>query len=201
MIPTVRVAHPVLGFVTINAVDFDAQRHELHGEQAEGFDPAHLHHPAASLDPAVRDAAAALCMRMVALRRRHTGEPFADLPPPDQLAVLNDLSTEFARAEAEFEEDQRERAAFEADERARQAQEGAQERQDGGEASSGAGVPVPTPAPAIGALRVGKGPRGLWFVFRGEERASKGYLDQVEAETEARRLVQAEHAAAQDAAR
>ncbi|MGE2813431.1 hypothetical protein, partial [Escherichia coli] len=88
-----------LGFVTINASDFTDQ-HELHEVQAESFDAAHVQRAGAAplLDPALRDAASALCLRMVAFRRRTSGEPFSDLPAVEQLAIIGTLGAELDAA-------------------------------------------------------------------------------------------------------
>lgn len=177
-IPTVRVTHPVLGFVTINAADFDAEQHELHAEQAEDFDASQVRRAVvpAALDPALRDAAAALCLRMVGFRRRTEGLPFVDLPAAERLAVIQALGTELDAAEAAYEDDQRERAAYEARQRESQAQQQAA-AQDGAEreAKEVDDDPPPPPKEDPEPLRVGKGPGGRWYVMRGDDRVSKGY--------------------------
>lgn len=177
-IPTVRVTHPVLGFVTINAADFDAERHELHEEQAEDFDPAAVRRSVApaALDPALRDAAAALCLRMVAFRRRTEGLPFDELPATERLTVVQTLGAELDAAEIAYEDDQRERAAYEARQRETLTQQQAA-AQDGAEreAKEVDDDPPPPPEEDPEPLRVGKGPGGRWYVMRGDDRVSKGY--------------------------
>lgn len=175
-IPTVRVKHPLLGFVTINASDLTPE-HELHEEQAEDFEPVAARFLAAPgrLDPALRDAAAALCLRMVAFKRRVADEPFADLSTGEQLAVVQGLEAELTQAEADYEADQRERAACEAEERARQARD--QQQDDGGQGDD----PERTEQPQSDLPRIAKGPRGLWYVWRGEARVSKGCQTEAEA--------------------
>lgn len=172
-VPTCRVKHPSgEGFITINAADFDDGRHDLHWEQAEDFDASQVYCAAiAPTDPALRDAAAALMLRIVAFKRRIAGEPFAERPPVEQLAVLQAMSTEIDQAEAAYAEDQRERAAFEASQRA----------QDAVQRQEAPQTPPMPPAPVTPPQRVGKGPRGLWYVWRGDDRVSKGYPSEGEA--------------------
>ena len=172
-IPTVRVKHPSgEGFITINAADFDDGRHDLYWEQAEDFDPSQPRRAStAQIDPALRDAAAALMLRIVAFKRRIAGEPFAELPPAEQLAVLQAMSAEIDQAEAAYAEDQREREAFEASQRA----------QDAVRRQEAPQTPPAPPPPAVEPLRAGKGPRGLWYVWRGDDRVSKGYPSEPEA--------------------
>lgn len=168
-IPTVRVRHPLLGFITINASDLTPE-HELHEEQAADFEPvgAQLMAAPERVDPALRDAAAALCLRMVAFRRRAASEPFAELPAAEQLAILQGLEAELHQAEADYEADQRERAAYKAEERAREVRE--QQQDDGGQ-----GDESEQPDQLQSNLpRVAKGPRGLWYVWRGAERLGPG---------------------------
>ena len=180
-LPTVRVvnlADPAT-FMTINAADRTAE-HELWPEQAEDFDETHLQRSVAvsALDPALRDAAAALCMRLVSFRHRHENrEPFASLSPAEQLAALREMGAELDESEARYEDHLRERAAYEASERARLVREqGAAQTSESG----GGGEPV--------LLTTMKGPGGRWYVMRGEERISKGYGDVAEAEIERDRL-------------
>jgi hypothetical protein len=47
-----------------------------------------------------------------------------------------------------------------------------------------------SPAPAAGALSVTKvsGPRGLWYVMRGDQRASQGFRTEAEAQAERERM-------------
>jgi hypothetical protein len=170
-VPTVRVVNPADPgrFMTINAADHRDEHHELWPEQAEGFDPGDLRRSAAAgaLDPALRDAAATLCLRIVAFRRRVEGESFAELTAGEQLAVLHEMSAEADRAEAAYEEDQRERATYEAAQREREAAEQSQQTGDD--------------APSAADLRVAKGPGGRWYVHRGEDRVSKGFATEAEA--------------------
>jgi hypothetical protein len=184
-IPTVRVTHPVLGFVTINAADFDAERHELHEEQAEDFDPAQIRRVVVldALDPALRDAAPALCLRMVAFRRRTEGLPFDELPAAERLTIVQALGAELDAAEAAYEDDQRERAAYEARQREAQTQQLAA-AQDGAEreAQEFDDDPPPPPEEDPEPLRVGKGPGGRWYVMRGDDRVSKGFATEAEAQ-------------------
>ncbi|MCP1550705.1 MULTISPECIES: hypothetical protein [Methylorubrum] len=184
-IPTVRVTHPVLGFVTINAADFDAGQHELHTEQGEDFDPAQIRRAIvpAALDPALRDAAAALCLRMVGFRRRAEGLPFDELPAAERLAVVQALGFELDAAEAAYEDDQRERAAYEARQREVLGQQQAAAL-DGAEreAQEVADDPSPPPEEDPEPLRVGKGPGGRWYVMRGDDRVSKGFANEAEAQ-------------------
>jgi len=184
-IPTVRVTHPVLGFVTINAADFDAERHELYEEQAEDFASALIRSSTApaALDPALRDAAAALCLRMIGFRRRTEGLPFADMPATERLTVVQALGAELDAAEAAYEGAQRQRAAYEARQRETLTQQQAA-AQDGAEreAPEVDDVPPPLLKDDPKPLRVGKGPGGRWYVMRGDDRVSRGFATEVEAQ-------------------
>lgn len=181
-LPTVRVKHPELGFITINAADL-TEEHELHEVQAHDFDLARARRVAAAVrpDPALRDAAADLLLRMVAFRRRTEGAPFGDLPDTEKLAVLQILSGELAQAEASYEADQRERTAYEAQQAVREAAEAVRQRQE-------AEPEAPPPVIVTPSLRVEKGARGYFYVLRGDEAVSKGFRDQAAAEAERARL-------------
>lgn len=175
-VPTVRVKHPVLGFVTINASDFTDQ-HELHEEQAESFDAVHVRRAGATplLDPALRDAASALCLRMVAFRRQTGGQPFADLPAVEQLAIIGELGAELDAAIVEYEQDQRHRAEAVSRKQERESQEAEVAR-------SGQNAPSDEPELLAEPARVAKGPRGLWYVWSHDARISKGYHTEAEAQ-------------------
>lgn len=108
-VPTVRIVHPsdLSSFVTINQADL-TPAHDLWPDQAEGYEP--LHTPAAFLDRALRDAAASLCLRMLAFKRRAAGEPFAELAPAEQMAIVREMDGELDRAIADFDEGQQPQA-------------------------------------------------------------------------------------------
>lgn len=174
-VPTVRVVNPAnpASFMTINAADHRAEHHDLWPDQGEGFDPADLLRPAPiqSLDPAVRDAAAALCLRGVSFQRAREGKPFVELAAAEQLAVLNEAGASFDRAIAEIEDDQRRRDAFE---NQRPPDPAVQAEIVRGRADQEADEDGLSPC-------VAKGPGGRWYIHRGERRVSKGFATEAEA--------------------
>jgi hypothetical protein len=56
------------------------------------------------MDPALRDAAAALCLRMLAFKRRVAGEPFDELSAAEQAAIVREMNGELDQAIADYEE-------------------------------------------------------------------------------------------------
>ena len=111
---------------------------------------------------------------MVAFRRRTAGKPFSDLPAVEQFAIIGELGAELDTAVVQYEQDQRHRA--EAEERERTAQAAGQSGSVGGDQAGGeTGNEDPQgDADHAEPLRVAKGPRGLWYVWRGTERLGPG---------------------------
>lgn len=181
-IPTIRVHNPAAPgtLMTINEADRRPE-HVLWDDVAGGSAAS----AAPLLDPAVRDAAAAITLRVVGLKRRMDGLPFADLSAAEQLVVLREMAEDVEQGVAAYErgDGPSERREPE-EERGRSDDEGGAHA----EAQPPASRPDAPPTPAPPDLRTGKGPRGLWFVTRGEERLSAGFRTQEEADAELDRM-------------
>jgi hypothetical protein len=172
-IPTIRVHNPAAPGTMMTINEADRRPEHVLWDDAAGASAASS---APLLDPAVRDAAAAITLRVVDLKRRMAGLPFAELPPAEQLAVLREMAEDIEQGAAAYEAGKQpevrrepEPAAF-------------------AEPAPEPAPPQTPPAPAVPDLRVGKGPRGLWFVMRGEERVSAGFRSEEEADAELGRM-------------
>lgn len=155
-VPTVRVKSPSGGFMTINAADF-GEHHELHDVQAEDFVHPHdlrsreVKATGGVTDPEaeVRIAAAGFVERMMAAKHDMILESYRELPAAERLSHIGEAADEMQAALDR-------RSA----ERTRQYEEAEREQ---------------AASDAAGDLRVARGPRGLWYVMRGDERLSVGH--------------------------
>ncbi|GJE00561.1 hypothetical protein [Methylobacterium isbiliense] len=177
-IPTIRVHNPAAPGTMMTINEADRRPEHVLWDDAAGASAASA---APLLDPAVRDAAAAITLRVVGLKRRMAGLPFAELSPAEQLAVLHEMAEDIEQGAA----------VYEARERTEEERGRSDEPVGGTEPASPAPAqPEPAPGSTVSPadLRTSKGPRGLWFVMRGEERVSAGFRTEEEADAEMSRM-------------